>query len=85
MLQFDVMQFRLEHEYGAPCRFERIPFRYPRWVTGPEAEIDRAASGRGRMRLYDAKGKPLILFEDEWNVRWALQHETKIQWHSVAP
>jgi peptide chain release factor 3 len=85
MLQFDVMQFRLEHEYGAPCRFERIPYRYPRWVTGPESEIDRAASGRGRMRLYDAKGKPLILFEDEWNVRWALQHETKIEWHSVAP
>ncbi|HEU4563035.1 MAG TPA: peptide chain release factor 3, partial [Gemmatimonadaceae bacterium] len=50
LLQFDVMAFRLEHEYGAPCRFERIPYRYPRWVTGSEAAIDRAASGSGRMR-----------------------------------
>jgi len=85
MLQFDVMQYRLEHEYGAPVRFERIPLRYPRWVTGPEREIDRVASARGRMRLYDAKGKPLILFEDEWNLRWVLQNETKISFHDVAP
>ena len=85
MLQFDVMQFRLEHEYGAPCRFERISYRFPRWVTGREEDIDRVASGRGRMRLYDAKGNPLILFEDAWNLRWALQNETKVQWHEVAP
>jgi peptide chain release factor 3 len=85
MLQFDVMQFRLEHEYGAPVRFERISYRYPRWVTGPEKEIERIASARGRMRLYDAKGNPLILFEDEWNLRWALQNETKVAFHEVAP
>ena len=85
MLQFDVMQFRLEHEYGAPVKFERITYRYPRWVTGPEQAIDRVASGRGRMRLYDAKGNPLILFEDEWNLRWALNNETSVQWHDVMP
>ena len=55
-LQFDVMLHRLEHEYGAPCRLERIPCRYPRWVTGPEEEIERVARDRGRMLLYDAKG-----------------------------
>src|SRR5690606_13696645 len=26
-LQFDVMAFRLEHEYAAPCRFERMTYR----------------------------------------------------------
>jgi len=85
MLQFDVMQYRLEHEYGAPVRFERIPYRYPRWVTGPDREIDRVASGRGRMRIFDAKGKPMILFDDEWNLRWALQNETALTFHDVAP
>src|SRR5205085_464946 len=34
MLQFDVMLHRLEHEYGAPCRLEKIAARYPRWVCG---------------------------------------------------
>jgi peptide chain release factor 3 len=54
-------------------------------VTGPERDIDRVASGRGRMRLYDAKGNPLILFEDEWNARWAKQNEKNVEWHDVAP
>jgi len=83
MLQFDVMQFRLEHEYGAPVKFERIPYRYPRWVTGPESAIARVATGRGRMRLYDARGNSMILFEDEWNLRWALNNETSVQWHEI--
>ena len=28
-LQFDVMQFRLENEYGAPCRFEPLSHGNP--------------------------------------------------------
>ncbi|HZI29837.1 MAG TPA: peptide chain release factor 3 [Gemmatimonadaceae bacterium] len=85
MLQFDVMQSRLEHEYGAPCRFERMTYRFPRWVTGPKDEVERVVAGRGRMRLYDTKGNTLILFEDEWHLRRALQHETGVTFHDVAP
>ena len=84
-LQFDVMLHRLEHEYGAPCRLERIAARYPRWVTGPRPEIERIANDRGRMLLFDAKGHPLILFEDEWGMRWTLEREKAVQFHEVAP
>ena len=69
MLQFDVMLFRLEHEYGAPCRLEKLPCRYPRWVEGPEAAIERASRGSGRMRLYDAKGMSLLVFDELWTLR----------------
>jgi len=85
MLQFDVMLHRLEHEYGASCRIERISARYPRWVTGPADEIERLGRDRGRMLLYDAKGNPLILFEDAWGLRWALEREATVQFHDVAP
>lgn len=85
MLQFDVMQFRLEHEYGAPCRLERLSYRYPRWVTGPKAAIERAAGERGQSRLYDAKGNPLFLFENEWGVRYAAERASDLVFHEVAP
>jgi peptide chain release factor 3 len=85
MLQFDVMLHRLEHEYGAVCRLERITARYPRWVVGPIAEIERIARDRGRMLLFDAKGNPLILFEDSWGLRWALEREKDVVFHEVAP
>jgi peptide chain release factor 3 len=84
-LQFDVMLFRLEHEYGAPCRFESVGYRYPRWVTGTAAAIEQAATARGRLRLYDTKGRPLLLFENEWALRWALENERKLAFHEVAP
>ncbi|HEX7020763.1 MAG TPA: peptide chain release factor 3 [Gemmatimonadaceae bacterium] len=84
-LQFDVMLHRLEHEYGAPCRLEKISARFPRWVKGPQAEIERVARDRGRLMLYDAKGNPLILFEDAWGLRWALEREKDIEFFEVAP
>ncbi|MDQ3998210.1 MAG: peptide chain release factor 3, partial [Gemmatimonadota bacterium] len=84
-LQFDVMMHRLEHEYGVAARLERISARYPRWVTGSKEEIERAARERGRTLLYDAKGQPLILFEDSWALRWALEREKDITFHDVAP
>jgi len=84
-LQFDVMLHRLEHEYGAPCRLEKISARFPRWVRGPVDEIERVARDRGRLMLYDAKGNPLILFEDAWGLRWALEREKDIEFFEVAP
>ena len=84
-LQFDVMLHRLEHEYGAPCRLERISARHPRWVVGPMEEIERIARDRGRMLLFDAKGHPLLLFEDAWGMRWVLERESSVTFHEVAP
>ncbi|HXT15007.1 MAG TPA: peptide chain release factor 3 [Gemmatimonadaceae bacterium] len=85
VLQFDVLLHRLEHEYGAPARLEKISARYPRWVTGPMSEIERISRDRGRMLLFDAKGHPLILFEDSWGLKWALEREKDVLFHEVAP
>ena len=84
-LQFDVMLHRLEHEYGVRTRLERISGRYPRWVVGPIEEIERVARERGRLLLYDVKGNPLLLFEDQWGMRWVLDRETGLQFFDVAP
>ena len=84
-LQFDVMLHRLEHEYGVTARIEKISARYPRWVTGSKAEIERIARERDRTLLYDARGNPLMLFSDARAMRWATEREEKVQFHEVAP
>jgi peptide chain release factor 3 len=84
-LQFDVMLHRLEHEYGVRCRLERMAGKSPRWVTGPKEEIERVARDRGRSLIYDVKGNPVILFNDSWDLKWATEKETSVQWHEVAP
>ena len=87
LLQFDVMVHRLEHEYGAPCTLEKLPFRYPRWVTGPAAAIERLGEAQDLQLLYDAKQHPVILFRDEWRLRWALERveTTGLTFHEAAP
>jgi peptide chain release factor 3 len=85
LLQFDVMLFRLETEYGVSCRFERLGGRFPRWVLGPQADIDRVVQGRGCTLLYDAKGNPLLLFDDNWGLRWTLERETALTFLESAP
>ena len=85
LLQFDVMLFRLEHEYGVPCRLEKLSYRFPRWVIGTEEDIERVARGRGRMRLYDAKNNSIIVFDDIWTLRSTLQHETALRFLESPP
>ncbi len=84
-LQFDVMQFRLENEYGAPARLEPVGFGYPRWVTGPKAEIERVGHGHGRALVYDTKGNAIILFADRWAMRSTLEREKAVEFHDAAP
>ncbi len=84
-LQFDVMAFRLEHEYAAPCKFEKMTYRWPRWITGPKADVERVATGQGRLKLFDHKGHVVVLFSDAWALRRALQHETSVEFHETAP
>ena len=85
MLQFDVLLHRLEHEYGAPCRLEKISGGRPRWVIGPTADIERIGRLRGTTLLFDAKGHPLLLFDDQWALRFTLERETALQYFETAP
>ena len=84
-LQFDVMLHRLEHEYGVRARLEKISSRYPRWLTGPKDDIERFGRERGRLMLFDAKGAPLVLFDEQWGPRFAAEREKVVQMHEVAP
>jgi peptide chain release factor 3 len=84
-LQFDVMIFRLESEYGAPAKLESLGYGYPRWITGDKKDVARVGSGHGRILLYDIKGQPMILFADRWAMRSALEKETAVQFHDAAP
>ena len=39
-LQFEVIEYRLKHEYGATSRYEPVDFYKACWLTGDQEEID---------------------------------------------
>ncbi len=83
-LQFDVVRFRLESEYGVQTRLEPLSYSAVRWVTGEPAAIAQAANGRGRMRAEDRDGRPVILFTTEWDLRYAMENSPGVTFAEVA-
>ena len=71
-LQFDVIQFRLKHEYGVNVRFEPLGYQLARWIDG---DLDPAefASLAGTACLVDIEQRPLILFKSDFWLRQAVE------------
>jgi peptide chain release factor 3 len=78
LLQFDVLLHRLEHEYGVLAKLEPLPSKVARWVEGPEPEIDRISRTTDCLRVYDTKGRSLLLFSSDWAFRYAQENATKV-------
>ena len=72
-LQFDVLQFRLESEYGATSRLEPMPWSVIRWVApedvGHEAVRDSKLPIGCRLAT-DAAGRTVALFSSDWELRY---------------
>jgi peptide chain release factor 3 len=66
-LQFEVVQYRLQSEYGAESRLESAPWTVARWLQDPAALPDLPSNAT---RASDPEGNSLILFPDQWAVMY---------------
>ncbi|HZL43198.1 MAG TPA: peptide chain release factor 3 [Verrucomicrobiae bacterium] len=64
-LQFEVVQYRLQAEYGAESRLESGPWKLLRWVR--EGAVDETMLPSGARLATDAAGQTVILFTEEWS------------------
>ena len=79
-LQFDVVQFRMQNEYGAQSRLEQAPWKVLRWAASHNRDsIDDSTLPTGARLCFDAAGKPAILFPDEWSCNFFEQRNPRIR------
>jgi peptide chain release factor 3 len=71
-LQFEVVQFRLESEYGAVSRLESAPWTVVRWLPTDirEDELDALSLPTGARIAYDIGKNPVLLFPNEWSANY---------------
>ncbi len=71
-LQFEVVQFRLESEYGAAARIEAAPWTVVRWLPAGmrEDELDALSLPTGAKLAYDVGQNPVVLFANEWSANY---------------
>ncbi|WP_380172961.1 peptide chain release factor 3 [Kineococcus sp. DHX-1] len=66
-LQFDVVQYRMTHEFRSPVLFTELPFTTARIIEAKDAPLLRAH--RGCEVVQNSEGRVFALFTDEWRVR----------------
>ncbi|MDD5199490.1 MAG: peptide chain release factor 3 [Terrimicrobiaceae bacterium] len=69
-LQFEVLKYRLESEYGAECRIESAPWTVVRWIRSRDgaAEISGLTMPSGAVEAKDADGSAVALLASHWSL-----------------
>ncbi len=83
-LQFEVLTYRVQHEYGAKISFDILPFKYARWLEGPETP-EEALAQRIPIAVHDRDKKIVGLFRDDWEVERAVRDVPDWTFHETSP
>ena len=73
VLQFDVLKFRLESEYGVEIRMDPLPYEYIRWIENDGVDVAKLNITTDAKKVKDLKDRPLLLFTHEWSIRTVLE------------
>ena len=74
VLQFEVLEYRLKHEYGVDVKIERLPFKYIRWIENNDIKAEDLNITSDTKRVKDLKDRDLLIFQSDWAISWALDH-----------
>lgn len=80
-LQLDVLVYRLKDEYGVDPLVEKLPYSLARWPKNKDGHsVGKDIKGNIRI-FHDLNDVPVILFGEEWDLRWAEKNNPDIDFH----
>ncbi|HUA66354.1 MAG TPA: peptide chain release factor 3 [Alphaproteobacteria bacterium] len=82
-LQFEVVQFRLQTEYGAESRLEQGTWKLLRWVAS--GQVNETMLPTGARLATDATGHTVILFAEEWSCNFFAERNREIVLSTLPP
>ena len=82
-LQFDVIQYRLLHEYGAQCSYENINVYKACWIEGDEKSSSFKDFKRVKQKFlaYDKKGQLVFLSDSSFSLQMTQDKFKDLQFH----
>lgn len=84
-LQFEVVQFRLQNEYGVETRLEMLPYSVARWVKGGWSALESVGRIFNAITVKDSWGRPVLLFKNEWNLHQMHGDHPDLELSAIAP
>ena len=84
-LQFEVIQYRLKHEYGASCDFSPMSVHKACWVTADDKEaIDKFFKFKIHQSAIDKDGNWVYLAPSEWTLNIEKQNHPELTFHTTS-
>ena len=84
-LQFEVVQFRLQNEYGVETQLELLPYTVARWVAGGWEALQQVGRLFNTATMKDNLGRPVLLFRNEWNCQQVQSDHPELKLNAIAP
>jgi peptide chain release factor 3 len=81
-LQFEVIQYRLKHEYGASCNYEPVNLAKACWIECDDsAKLKEFTTRRRRDMAADKDGNMVFLAESKWVLKTVQESFPEIKFH----
>jgi peptide chain release factor 3 len=81
-LQFDVIQYRLLHEYGAQCRWEPVGLYKACWIESANATVlENFRKRKAQYMASDREGREIYLADSPYVLTMAQQDFPEIKFH----
>ncbi|MBC2579718.1 peptide chain release factor 3 [Clostridium sp. DJ247] len=74
VLQFEVLEYRMKHEYNVDIKMDRLAYRAIRWIESSEVSADKLVLTSDTKIVKDLKDRDILIFQSEWAIGWALEH-----------
>ena len=83
-LQFEVIQYRLEHEYGAKCTYENLNVHKACWIEPEDPKSEEFKDFKrvkSKFLAKDKRGQLVFLADSAFSLQMAQQKYPKIKFH----
>lgn len=81
-LQFDVIQYRLKHEYGATCNYQSASLYKACWVSSEDqAKFKTFKQRKARNMAHDKHGNDVFLANTAWDLNSTQELFPEVQFH----
>ena len=75
----DVRSAIVKTEYNAEIRRQQLNYRFVRWITKSPKPVDQLKLSSTCSLAQDSHDRDVILFENEWSIRWALENNEGLE------
>ncbi|MFM2429543.1 MAG: hypothetical protein RLZZ511_756 [Cyanobacteriota bacterium] len=84
-LQMEVVQFRLQNEYGVETQLDWLPYQVARWVLDGWEALEKVGRIFNTVVVKDLWGRPVLLFKNEWNCQQLQGDHPELRLSAIAP